>query len=88
VQARRRRPAKQFLQLAQCDAEPFPAQFSASDDLAQSPSTNLVVTLRRFQTLIVPIARFLETADPKSLDVPCVADIRRHPFVVKSDGGR
>jgi len=33
-------------------------------------------------------ARFLETADPKSLDVACVADIHRQPFVVKSDGGR
>jgi len=32
-------------------------------------------------------ARFLETADPKSLDVACVADIRQ-PLVVKSDGGR
>jgi hypothetical protein len=26
-------------------------------------------------------------ANPKSLDVACVADIRRQPFVVKSDGG-
>jgi len=32
-------------------------------------------------------ARFLGTADLKSLDVACVADIRRQPFVVKSDGG-
>jgi hypothetical protein len=33
-------------------------------------------------------ARFLEIADPKSPDAGCVADIRRQPFVVKSDGCR
>jgi hypothetical protein len=31
--------------------------------------------------------RFPETADSKSLDVACIADIRRQPLVVKSDGG-
>jgi hypothetical protein len=32
-------------------------------------------------------ARFLETADQKLLDVACVANIRRAPFVVKPDAG-
>ena len=31
-------------------------------------------------------AKFLETADPKSLEVACVAHIHRQPFILKSDG--